>query len=1045
MRRAVSRRPLSLPPALLLVALLAAFGPSIAVAADSSPPVDFARQIRPVLSDKCFVCHGNDESSREADLRLDIKEGAFGDLGGYRAIVPGKPDESELWARISNKDEDERMPPPEAEHRLNAEEIERIRRWIAAGAPWDQHWAFVKPRRPELPQVEEKAWCRNAIDAFVLARLEREGLKPSPAADRRTLIRRVTLDLTGLPPTLEQVDAFLADQSPQAYEKLVDRLLASPRYGEQMTRYWLDAARYGDTHGMHLDNQRSIWPYRDWVIRAFNADMPFDRFTVVQLAGDLLPEATVQDRVATGFNRCNVSTSEGGAIDEEFRVRYAVDRVKAIGSVWLGLTIGCAVCHDHKFDPISQKEFYELFAFYNSTADKPMDGNALLPPPVVKLPTPQQAAQAETYRKAIAELEAQVKAELARIEYVDPVAGDAVGEIGAEDFVWIDDALPAGAEPQGDGPQPWQFVSAGEFAPHSGEKSTRRTSAGRSQHFFTGAAQPLVVGSGDVLFAHVYLDGENPPRQIMLQFNDGSWEHRVYWGENLIDWGKDGSAGRHPGGSLPAAGGWVRLEVPAAQVGLKPGAKINGWAFTQFAGTVHWDTAGIHSKTPQAGRGFESLAVWEKAQQGGAASSLPKPVQDALKVAADKRNDAQKKQVHDYFLEHVCSATRHRFDPLHGKLDEVKKKQAALEKKIPATLVMADMAQPRQTHVLHRGQYDQPRETVQPDVPSILPPMKAGLPANRLGLARWLVDADNPLPARVTVNRFWQHYFGTGLVKTTDDFGSQGDPPSHPKLLDWLATEFLASGWDVKKMQRLMVTSATYRQTSAASGEAYARDPDNRLLARGPRFRLDAEVVRDNALAISGLLVGTIGGPSVKPYQPGGLWKAVGYTSSNTANFVQDHGEALYRRSMYTFWKRTSPPPTMLLMDAPSRETCTVRRARTNTPLAALALLNDVQFFEAARKFAERVIHEAGPTPQERIGRAFRLALARPPTDSETKTLLRLYQAQRADYQADPAAAKATIAAGEAPRDEQIDPVELAAWTVVANCILNLDETITKN
>ncbi len=862
---------------------LAVFCPSTLPASPDQPdlrdrPVLFNRDIRPILSENCFSCHGPDAGQRHAELRLDTAEGALADLGGYHAIVPGKPDESEAYLRIAEHDESMRMPPPDSNRSLSPDQVELVRRWIEQGAPWQGHWAFIPPQRPPAPQASGSDWPTNPVDAFVLPRLEAEGLQPSPEADKLTLIRRVTLDLTGLPPTLEEIDAFTADKSADAYEKLVDRLLASPPYGEQMTRYWLDLARYGDTHGLHLDNQRSIWLYRDWLVQAFNENKPFDEFTIEQLAGDLLPQPTLRQRIATGFNRCNVTTSEGGSIDEEYIVRYAVDRTSTMSTVWMGLTTECAVCHDHKFDPISQKEFYQLYAFFNSTADKAMDGNAQLPPPVVQVPSPEQKAKRKELEEQRAGVEVQIRKELAAIEYSDPGADEPCRELQPQEHVCVD----------------------------------------------------------------------------------------------------------------------------------------------------------------------ESLAVWERLQRAAKAESLPDPVKKYVLADPANRTGEQTKRIREYFLEYVYKPARATFDPLHKQLDDLKKQQEELEKAIPATLVTQELPQPRDAHVLRRGEYDTPQEKVERGVPAVLPPLPGDAPKNRLGLAQWLVSPSHPLTARVTVNRFWQHYFGTGLVKTAEDFGAQGEWPSHPELLDWLAVEFMESGWDVKHMQRLIVTSATYRQSSRITPELYQRDPENRLLARGPRSRMDAEMVRDNALAISGLLVDRIGGPSVKPYQPPGLWEAVGYTTSDTAKFVQDHGDALYRRSMYTFWKRTSPPPAMLLLDAPSRETCTARRPRTNTPSAALALMNDVQFFEAARGLAERMMNEAGSQPEQRVALGFRLATARPPDPEEVSVLIQQYDAQLAECRKNPEAALKVINTGESKPDESLDPVELAAWTMVANVILNLDETITK-
>ncbi len=1014
--------------------------------------VDFAREVRPILSNRCFQCHGPDEASREGDLRLDTRSGLFSSGNDGAIIAPGKPLESELYLRVTASDPDRRMPPAGSDSPpLTPEEVEKIRRWIEQGAEWKEHWAFVTPARPALPPLPEGArrwesWVRNEIDHFILAELLRRGLTPNGPALRETLLRRVTYDLTGLPPTLAEIDAFLADESPDAYEAVVDRLLASPRYGEHMARQWLDAARYGDTHGLHLDNVRSLWPYRDWLIRAYNENRPFDQMTVEQLAGDLLDNPTRDQRVATGFCRCNVTTSEGGSIPEEFHVRYTVDRVETMGTVFLGLTLGCAVCHEHKFDPISQEEFYGLYAFFNSFQENPMDGNALLPPPFLEVPTEEQLAQRASLESRLHEARARLDEALAKIEYVDPLAEATPDNLPAREFVWIDDQAPEGASLQQAG-HPWEFVAAP--APvFSGERAMKRTAEGLGQQFFTGAKSELVIGAGDILFAHVYLDPDHPPQTLMLQFHDGSWEHRAYWGENLIDWGTNETPSRRPQGNLPEAGRWVRLEVPAAQVGLQPGAKLNGWAFTQFDGTVYWDRAGIVTRTPQAGESFESQRVWELAAGDGA--KLPPPVQEALKVPPAERTDAHRQTLRRHFLEQVYPPSQEQLAPLLTARDALQKELDALNDSIPKTMVVEELPQPKEAFLLIRGEYDKKGPPVQRHVPAALPPLPPDAPLNRRGLAEWLVHPSHPLTARVTVNRWWLRYFGTGLVKTAEDFGIQGEPPSHPELLDWLAVELVESGWDVKHLQKLIVMSAAYRQDAAVTPEKLRADPFNRYLSRGPRFRLDAEMIRDTALVVSGLLVPDIGGPSVKPYQPEGLWEAVGYTDSNTARFTQDDGERLYRRSLYTFWKRTSHPPSMALFDAPSREACAVRRARTNTPLQALALMNDKQYVEAARHFAQRILREGGESDQSRLEWAFRSVTARRPGPAERTILLDLLQRQREEFAADPAAASAFIDSATTllkpnhlERDRAGDP-ELAAWTILANLLLNLDEVVTK-
>jgi hypothetical protein len=1014
------------------------------LAAEDQPAVDFNQDIRPLLSDRCYKCHGPDEAKRQAGLRLDLEAGvkSAGDSGEI-AVVPGDLKASAMIARITSTDPDQRMPPADSGKSLSPDEIALIEAWVKGGGEWSDHWAFITPTRPLAPTADQGWRVRNAIDLFIQARLQADNLQLEGEASRETLIRRVTLDLTGLPPTLEEIDAFLADDSPLAYEQVVDRLLRSPRYGEQMGRNWLDAARFADTHGLHLDNERSIWPYRDWVISAFNENMPFDRFTIEQLAGDLLPEPTLQQRVATGFNRCNVTTSEGGSIDEEYYVRYAVDRVETTATVWMGLTAGCAVCHDHKFDPLTQKEFYQLFSFFFSLTEKAMDGNALLPPPVVKVPTLHQLDEQARLGEQIVAIEARIADQLASFEYEEPADTEPLPSDEPQPFVWIEDQVPAGAKAEQSG-HPWKFVSSSEGPVYKGEKSSTRTVKGLGQHFFTGASQPLRVGEGDRLFAYVYLDPKNPPQEIMLQFNDGSWEHRAVWGKNLIDWGKEGSASRLIIGELPKTGEWVRLEVEAAKLGLPAGAVINGWAFTQFDGTVHWDHAGIISRLPQDGSDIKSFARWQQLEKANAKSSVPAALKTILAVEGEQRNPQQVKQLLDHFLVNVYSESRALFQPLQKEIADVRLKLTEIDKAIPATLVMEERAQPRQAHILDRGQYTEKRDPVSSQVPEWLGTSPQEAPANRLGLARWLVSPTHPLTARVTVNRYWQHYFGIGLVKTSEDFGVQGERPTHPALLDWLAVEFVESGWDVKRFQKLLVMSATYRQSSRVGRAKLAVDPENRLLARGPRHRLDAEVIRDQALAVSGLLVEVIGGKSVRPYQPAGLWKPVGFGGSNTSVFSQDKGENLYRRSMYTFWKRTVPPPSMSIFDAPDRETCQVRRARTNTPLQALVLLNDVQFVEAARRLAEGVMTDGGESAEERITFTYRTVLARHPKPRELRVVSQLFADYLEEFKTDPEAAGKLLAIGEGPRNEQLDIPELAAWTMIAHLLLNLSETVTK-
>jgi hypothetical protein len=1009
-------------------------------------PVNFAREVRPILSDNCFACHGPDDKARKAGLRLDIKEGAFGGLkSGGKAIVPGQPDESELVFRVENEDPEARMPPRKSGKHLTAEQAAVLRRWVEQGASWATHWAFEPPRTPALPVVRNTGWPGGAVDRFILARLEAEGLSPEPEAEKTTLIRRVTLDLTGLPPALTDVEAFLADRSPGAYARVIDRLLASPRYGEQMARFWLDAARYGDTHGLHLDNYREIWPYRDWVIRAFNANMPFNRFVIEQLAGDLLPHPTLDQIVATGFNRCHVSTNEGGAIEEEVYVRNIVDQVDTNGTVFMGLSTGCARCHDHKYDPIRMKDYYQLFAFFNNIDGPPMDGNSARFEPTVRVPTAAQRRALEAADAAIAAVRRTIAAETAKAAaaYDPKTDGLECAAVPRADFVWIDDALPAGARPQ----SPWEFVSKPDHPVYHGRRALRVRARGLDQQFFEGASAKLKIGADDVLFAHVYIDKSRRPRELMLQWHTaGGWAHRAYWGANLINWGKDGTPERLRMGELPASAKWVRLEVPAARLKLAPGTLIDGWAFTQHGGVAYWDHAGITTQTPQDGQLYDSLTAWVRAEHATGGAGLPENLKAIIALDRAKWSDEQTKQLRDYFVAHAYTKTHEVPAPLSAKLAELETKRDQIEEKAPTTLVFREKpGEPKPAFLLKRGEYDRRGEQIGRALPAFLPPLPPGAPVNRLGLAQWLVAANHPLTSRVAVNRFWLALFGTGIVRTVEDFGAQGEPPSHPELLDWLAVQFREDGWDVKKLMKRLVMSAAYRQSSRLTPERLARDPANRLLSRGPRYRLDAEMLRDQALAVSGLLVEHLGGPSVKPPQPSGLWEAVGYTASNTARFVPDHGvEKVHRRSLYIFWKRTAAPPQMTTFDAPSREMCTMRRERTNTPLQALLLLNEPQFVEAARALAERTLREAGSTDEERLSYLFQSVTARCPDAADLAELRSALKDLTAHYASRPDAARALIATGETKPDPHFDPGELAPWTVISNVVLNLDEVIGK-
>jgi len=1037
-------------PQFFLAAALTAVTAMAAVA--EGPAIQFNRDIRPILSDNCFACHGFDAKTREAGLRLDMPDGEGGALvptaDGVAPVKPGDPDASEVWRRIMASSEDDVMPPPKAHKRLTAEQKDMIRRWIEQGAPYQRHWAFEAPVKADVPATAFAARVATPVDAFLFSRLERDGLAPSPEADPETLVRRVTLALTGLPPTVAEIDAFLADTQPDAYQRLVDRLLASPHFGEQMARHWLDIARYGDTHGLHLDNERSMWPYRDWVVGAFNRNLPFDQFTIEQLAGDLLPEPTQDQLAATGFSRCNVTTGEGGSIDAELLFRYAVDRTSTAVQAWMGLTAGCAVCHDHKFDPLSAKEFYSLYSFFYSAADPAMDGNLLLTAPTVQLKSPEDEAALSHLAKTIDEKEKQRREVMLALNYLDPAEQDPLPPAESVETVWVEDAVPEGASLTASPGHPTEWVTAETGRVLSGQRALKRRDAGLAQDVIENAVNPpLVVPVGGKLFAHVFLEPGDLPRAIMLQYHKAGWQHRAVWGEyDVIDWGAANTTERVSMGPLPKAGEWVRLEFPAEQVGLKPGDQVTGLAFTQFAGTVFWDRTGVVSSVDPAGDPALSLTAWIRQHEMPEPSGdLPPDIREAIKRPAAECTPEELKRLRDHYLLTVNAAARTAGEALAPEIAALKKQRDERQAAIPGTFIMRDLDPPRQAHVMERGAYDRPGEPVDRGVPAVFPPLKTepGKLPNRLDLARWIVAPEHPLTARVTVNRFWQQFFGIGLVKTSGDFGSQGESPSHPELLDWLAVTFRESGWDVKGLVRLIVTSAAWRQSSVVADPTH--DPENRLLTRVSRLRLDAEEMRDQALATSGLINLALGGKGVRPYQPPNIWEPVGFTGSNTANYTQDTGSALYRRSLYTFFKRTAPPPFMSNFDAPNREQICTARERSNTPLQALQLMNDVQHFEAARALAERMLTEGGTTVGERIVWGFRTVAGRRPLPVETAIVEENLAHQLASFQESPDRAATVIAAGDSSPRPGLDPVELAAWTLVGNLLLNLDEVVTRN
>jgi hypothetical protein len=1007
---------------------------SVSVHADVKK-VDFNRDVRGILADNCYMCHGPDAKEVQGGLRLDLREIATKEAeSGEVAIVPGKIADSELIRRILSDDESEMMPPPDSHKKLNATQKELLKSWIAEGAEYKDHWAFIPPRRREFPKVKNAQWAVTDVDKFVLAQLEAKGMEPSQEASRETLIRRVSLDLRGFPPTLEEIDGYVNDNSPNAYELMVDRMIASPHFGEKLARIWMDLARYGDTNGYHYDSTRQVWMWRDWVIKAYNENMPFDQFTVEQLAGDLMPNATVQQKIASGFNRNTRYNEEGGADPEEWRVEYAKDRVRTLGQVWLGMTVGCAECHSHKYDPISQKEFYQLYAFFNSLDEPGSQGHRQKYPPLLEVPTEEQNAKVAQLQKDVEAIRKQITEQLVHVKYEEPT-DLAEPTTAAVDELWIDDAAPDGAKLQGDAPG-WNWVNKAEFAVHSGERATKRTGAGLNQHFFTDAKEQLEIKDGDILFAWVFIPAENPPKTIQLQFNDGTWEHRAFWGERK-GYGAGEAANNHHIGDLPKPGQWTRLEVPAKDVGLKVGGKLNGWAFTQFDGTVYYDAAGVTRTVPD-NRPARSLAFWTSNVKKE--KKVPNNVKDAIKVAEDKRTPQHVKAIRDYYFENVHAGTKSTFNELRQKIKVAEDGMKKAKESTPFQLVSVEMATPRPAHMLVRGEFDKPGEKVERETPKVFPALAEDSPRNRLGLAKWLVTGDHPMTARVTVNRYWAQLFGNGIVESIGDFGHLGSFPTHPDLLDYLAAEFVESGWDTKHVIKLMVMSKAYRQSPVNHQRYDELDPQNHLLSRSPRFRLPAEEIRDSALQAAGLLNTKVGGPPSFPYQPRDYYRGkLGGWSWNVSP-----NEEQYRRGMYTFWRRTTPYPTFVIFDAPDRSQCVVSRARTNTPLQALVTLNDPQFVEAARVFAQRVLADVPGDDDARIATAFRRAVARTPSDPELAILKRLLGSERKHYQSKPEDAQQLVKAGSFPPAKNLDAVEHAAWTAVCNAILNLDEMINR-
>ena len=1029
-------------------------------------PIDFNRDIRPILSDTCFACHGPDPTPRMAGLRFDIKEGAFAKAG---VIVPGDSLNSRLIKRIAAPEPEMRMPPAASGRTLSAKQIELLRRWIDEGAKWDTHWAYLAPKRLEPPKVSNPAWPHNAIDNFILARLERDGLKPSPPADKVTLLRRVTLDLTGLPPTPAETDSFLKDTSPDAYEKRVDQLLNSAHYGERMAIQWLDLARYADTHGYHIDSHRDMWRWRDWVINAFNRNMPFDQFTIEQLAGDLLPGATVEQKIASGFNRNHMINFEGGAIPEEYQVEYVVDRVETTANVWMATTLGCARCHSHKYDPIMQKEFYQFFAFFNTVSEEGLDGRTGNAKPFLALPSQEQKTRLEELTSAIkAKDDALSEKDVAPVQ--EKWEKSLVGKIaesprnGLTAHYELDGSLSdvSGRYQHGRtvrGDPTFGSGRVGKAVSFDGDSQVSFGSVGGFERSEPFSLAVWLQGSGNTpIAAFQKIDNPQTRRGYEFLFDDlelvGIQKRAAHLTIRLTSHWPDNAIQIRTTRKL-TLGDWYHVALTYDGSGTAAGLRlyINGKPHQteilqdNLSGAIKTD-AELQIGNKDLGKPFrgniDDLRLYERVLDNAEVEQLAirYPIQTILSGVSGKRSREENARVRDYFLTYEAPDV---LQKLYAELKSLRKEKDVLDKAIPTVMVMSEMEKPRETFVLGRGDYRNKTDKVSPGVPAVLPPLPQGAPANRLGLARWLVSPSHPLTARVAVNRYWQMYFGIGIVKTSEDFGVQGEPPVHPELLDWLATEFTRTGWDVKAMQRLIVTSATYGQSSRLGPALIEKDPENRLLARGPRLRLPAEMVRDNALAVSGLLNADIGGPSVFPYQPKGLWDELAFGDGFSAqSFTLSTNKDLYRRSMYTFWKRTVPPPQLTTFDAPDREKCTGRRALTNTPLQALVLMNDPTYIEAARWLAQRAMTEGGRDAGSRISFAFRGATARVPSAKEAHVLRTLFQQQLAHYRGDKKAALDLLSVGESKWNAKLDASELAAWTIVASAILNLDETITR-
>ncbi len=1028
--------------------------------------LSYNRDVRQILVENCFACHGADSAARKAGLRLDKFAEATAKRGDTSPIVPGKPEQSEIVRRMNGQGP--LMPPVESHKKMTPKDIATVTRWIAQGAEYQAHWSYLPPKRSALPNVKDTTWVRNPIDRFVLAKLEQNGLAPAPEADKRVLARRLSLDLTGLPPEPADVEAFLKDTTPNAYEKLVDKYIASPQWGEHRGRYWLDAARYADTHGIHFDNYREMWSYRDWVIGAFNKNMPFDQFTVEQLAGDLLPNPTIDQRVATGFNRCNITTNEGGAIDEEYNVLYTRDRTETMSLVFMAATTGCAVCHDHKFDPISQKEFYSLAAFFNNTTQRAMDGNVTDTPPTVPVPMMEDRTRFGSLKTELTDVRKKVEArrEAAKADFAQwLLSGDTkviTASVPSNEMTFraaLDEGT--GKEIQATFDSKTQKISAnadpaweaGNVADKAFQRKNNATIELPTVGDFEKDTAYTVsfwlklapgVNNGAVL---ARMDDQHDFRgwDVWIEGNKLGTHIINKWPENAL---------KVVSREMLVPGKWQHVTVTYDGSAKAEGVKI------YFDGkNKDWDTQANtlkdtiktavplkigqrHTTSPVNDFSMQELRLYSKALKPDEVVGLSAGTRASYLLArgAAKMNGTEKDELFTWWLPGQDSEYR----AAKANLTAIEQEEKTILQRGTIAHVSQEKSEEAMAFILFRGEYDKRREQVKPITPAALPAFPSDLPRNRLGLAKWLLLPSHPLTTRVTVNRFWQEVFGQGLVRTAGDFGITGELPSHPELLDWMATEFRATGWDVKKFFKMLVMSATYRQEAVTTPLKKQKDAANRLLSRGARFRMDAEMVRDYALASSGLLVKKIGGASVKPYQPEGVWEAVAMPGSNTRDYKRDTGDNLYRRSLYTFWKRAAPPASLDIFNAPAREVCSVVRERTNTPLQALVTLNDIQYVEAARTLAQQTIKAGGSDWKTRTAYLAERLLARPLQDQERTIVAKSLKTLAEHYRANPKEAQILIAVGESKPDPTMNPAELAAWTMLTNQLMNLDEVLNK-